>query len=188
VLARAGLGNHAMLAHALGQEALAERVVDLVRTGVQQVFALQVNLRAAQLFSQPFTEGKRRRTPGVVRQQIGQLRLKGRVNLGQVVRAIQFVQRRHQRLRHVPPAISAKAPWPQRGWIRLGWGWSRGFRDRCHEEASCASAQKWGELFSVLGAPIHQYCLPRLACHSERSVAKSKDLRLLSGCNLAMEL
>ncbi len=50
VLARAGLGDDALLAHAPRQQALAERVVDLVRAGVQQVFALQVDLRAAELF------------------------------------------------------------------------------------------------------------------------------------------
>ena len=45
VLTRAGFGNDARLAHALGQHGLADGVVDLVGTGVVQVFALQVNLR-----------------------------------------------------------------------------------------------------------------------------------------------
>ena len=49
VLARAGLGDDALLAHALGKQALAERVVDLVRAGVQQVFALEVDFGAAEL-------------------------------------------------------------------------------------------------------------------------------------------
>ena len=43
VLTRAGLGDHALLAHALGEQALAERVVDLVRTGVVEILALQVD-------------------------------------------------------------------------------------------------------------------------------------------------
>ena len=42
----AGFGDHTRLAHALGQHGLADGVVDLVRAGVVQVFALQVNLRA----------------------------------------------------------------------------------------------------------------------------------------------
>ena len=46
VLAGAGLGDDPRLAHALGQQRLAERVVDLVRAGVQQVLALEVD-RAA---------------------------------------------------------------------------------------------------------------------------------------------
>jgi hypothetical protein len=49
VLARAGLGDDAPLAHALGQQCLADRVVDLVRAGVVEVLALAVNLGAAEL-------------------------------------------------------------------------------------------------------------------------------------------
>ena len=40
VLARAGLGDDARLAHALGEQRLADDVVDLVRAGVREVFAL----------------------------------------------------------------------------------------------------------------------------------------------------
>ena len=50
VLARAGLGDDALLAHAPRQQRLAQAVVDLVRAGVQQVFALEINLRAARAF------------------------------------------------------------------------------------------------------------------------------------------
>ena len=41
VLAGAGLGDDPRLAHALGQQALAERVVELVRARVHQVLALE---------------------------------------------------------------------------------------------------------------------------------------------------
>ena len=41
VLAGAGLGDDARLAHALGQQRLADHVVDLVGAGVVQVFALE---------------------------------------------------------------------------------------------------------------------------------------------------
>ena len=51
VLAGAGLGDDALLAHALGQQSLTDAVVDLVGAGVQQVLALEVNLRAAQLLA-----------------------------------------------------------------------------------------------------------------------------------------
>ena len=47
VLAGAGLGDDALLAHARGQQRLAERVVDLVRAGVREVFALEEDARAA---------------------------------------------------------------------------------------------------------------------------------------------
>ena len=45
MLACAGFGNHAGLAHALGEHGLADGVVDLVCAGVVQVFTLQEDLR-----------------------------------------------------------------------------------------------------------------------------------------------
>ena len=47
VLAGAGLGDHAGLADALGEQRLAEHVVDLVRAGVVEVLALQDDACAA---------------------------------------------------------------------------------------------------------------------------------------------
>ena len=47
VLAGAGLGDDAPLAHAPGEQRLAERVVDLVRAGVGEVLALEEDPRAA---------------------------------------------------------------------------------------------------------------------------------------------
>ena len=41
VLARAGLGNDSLLAHAFGQQGLPDGVVDFVGTGVGQIFSLQ---------------------------------------------------------------------------------------------------------------------------------------------------
>ncbi len=46
MLAGARLGDDALLAHAQGQQTLADGVVDLVGAGVQQVFALEVDLTA----------------------------------------------------------------------------------------------------------------------------------------------
>ena len=56
MLTRAGFGDDALLSHALGEQSLAEAVVDLVRAGVQQVFALQIDLRAAQFLGEPFAQ------------------------------------------------------------------------------------------------------------------------------------
>ena len=47
VLTRAGLGDDALLAHLLGKERLAHRVVDLVRAGVVEILALEVDVRGA---------------------------------------------------------------------------------------------------------------------------------------------
>ena len=67
MLARAGLGDDALLAHAPGEQRLPQAVVDLVRAGVQQVFALEVDARAAESLAQPLGEIQRRGTAGVVR-------------------------------------------------------------------------------------------------------------------------
>ena len=47
VLAGAGLRDDARLAHAAGEQDLAEAIVDLVRAGVVQLVALEVDLCAA---------------------------------------------------------------------------------------------------------------------------------------------
>ena len=52
VLAGTGFGNHPRLAAVLGQERLADGVVNLVRAGVVEVFALEPDLGAAD-FSGP---------------------------------------------------------------------------------------------------------------------------------------
>ena len=52
MLSGAGLGNDALFAHAGGQQALSESIVDLVRAGVGQVLALEVDLRATQLIGE----------------------------------------------------------------------------------------------------------------------------------------
>ena len=45
VLARSGLGDETGLAHLLGQQGLAQHVVDLVGAGVVQVLPFEINLR-----------------------------------------------------------------------------------------------------------------------------------------------
>src|SRR5690606_18916968 len=62
VLAGAGLGDHAAFAHAEREERLAEGVVDFVRAGVIEVFALEVNLGSADFFAQTLGVVERRRT------------------------------------------------------------------------------------------------------------------------------
>ncbi len=51
MLAGAGFGDHALLAHAQREQALADRVVDLVSAGVIEVFAFEPNLRPAALLA-----------------------------------------------------------------------------------------------------------------------------------------
>ena len=73
VLAGAGLGDHPRLAHALGEQRLAEHVVDLVRAGVVEVLALEQDPRAAGVLAEPRGLGERAGPAGVVRQQVVEL-------------------------------------------------------------------------------------------------------------------
>ena len=75
VLAGAGFGDDARLAHAPGEQDLADGVVDFVRAGVEQVLALEINLRAAQFARQPFGKIKRRGPAAELAQVIGQVLL-----------------------------------------------------------------------------------------------------------------
>jgi len=52
MLAGAGFGNDPLLAHPAGEEDLANRVVNLVRSGMAEVFTLEIDFRAAKLFRQ----------------------------------------------------------------------------------------------------------------------------------------
>ena len=56
VLAGAGLGDDARLAHALGEQDLTKAVVDLVRAGVVEVLSLEVDLGASQMPREPLGE------------------------------------------------------------------------------------------------------------------------------------
>ena len=58
-----------MFAHASRKQRLAQGVIDLVRAGVQKVFALEINLCATRMCSQPLRVKQRRRSAGVIAQQ-----------------------------------------------------------------------------------------------------------------------
>ena len=108
VLARAGLGEDLALAHALREQTLRDRVVDLVRAGVREILAFDVDLRAAEALA----SGARRSTaPSAARrsaQQMVELEPERLVVAGLVERGRQLVERHHQRLRHVAPAVRAE--------------------------------------------------------------------------------
>ena len=76
VLAGAGLGDDPRLAEPLREHGLAERVVQLVRAGVEQVLALQVEALAGR---EPLGERQRRRAAGVLAPEPVELRGERRV-------------------------------------------------------------------------------------------------------------
>ena len=92
MLSGAGLRDDTMLAHALNQQRLSQTVVDLVRAGVQQIFALEINLRPAQFFGESLGEEQRRGTAGIRAQQFVQTTLEAAVLFCFLVMPLQFVQ------------------------------------------------------------------------------------------------
>ena len=109
MLPRSGLGDDARLAHADGQQRLPQRVVDLVRAGVVEIFAFEPDLRTTAMLAEPTRVIQRRGPAHVISQQRLQLCLKGIVLPGLVIGPGQFVQGPRQRLRHVPPTVLAES-------------------------------------------------------------------------------
>ena len=107
VLSGSGLGDDAGLAHAPGEQHLAEHVVDLVGTGVAEVLTLEQYGRPAALAQ---TSGviQGSGAAGVVGEEARELGLKGRVRARLLIGAGELVQRRDQRLGHVAAAVGAE--------------------------------------------------------------------------------
>ena len=148
VLAGAGLGDDALLAHAAGEERLADDVVDLVGSGVEHVLALEVDAGAAAMLGQRLGEIEAGRTAGVVAQHVGVLLLERRVAAGFVVGLGQVQQRGHQRLRDVETAEAAEAaPGVRHLEARLGGRDEAGGRhgiEPCIKREACARASDKG--------------------------------------------
>ena len=90
MLARASLSDHAALAHPFSQQSLAQRIIDLVRARMRQVFALEVDLRAAQVFGQVAGKGQRRWPAHIGVQQIIQFGLEPFIGTGFMIGSFQL--------------------------------------------------------------------------------------------------
>ena len=88
--------------------ALPQTVIDLVRPSVQQIFALQIDPCASEFLREPPRKKQRRRTPRIRPQQSVQPRRNFGSLLRLLVLALQLIERSHQGLRHIPPAINTK--------------------------------------------------------------------------------
>ena len=111
MLARAGLGDDAVLAHAPREQRLAEHVVDLVRTGVREVFALQQHAQPEPL-RQPPALGDRRRPARVAREQRRVLGAERVVVPRGAELGFELLERGHERLGREPAAELAEATEP----------------------------------------------------------------------------
>jgi hypothetical protein len=108
VLACAGLGDDARLAHAHREQDLPEAVVDLVRPGVIELVALEVDLRPAVMRGKPLREIERRGPAHIIAPEGVHQSVEGRVVLGGPVGPLQVQHQRHQRLGDEPAAIGAE--------------------------------------------------------------------------------
>src|SRR5688572_3408013 len=107
VLAGPGFGDDPLLPHPPGQEDLAHGVVDLVGPGVVQVLALEPDIRPEQC-AEARRSGQWRRTADIVAQHRAEFIAERGICLGGIEGRFEFLQRRHQRLRHVLPAVHSK--------------------------------------------------------------------------------
>jgi hypothetical protein len=114
VLSGAGLGDDSLLAHPLREQNLPQCVVDLVRAGVTEILALEVDPGAAEFFRQALGEIKRRLPAGVFPELALKLAAKRGIAPRGAVSLLQLDQRRHERLGHVSPAEDAEVAAPVR--------------------------------------------------------------------------
>jgi len=105
VLASSGLGDDAVLVHAAREQRLAQAVVDLMRAGVQQIFALEVNTRTVELFRKPPSVVEGCGAAGIGVQQMVQFLLKSWVFAGGEIRVLEFFERAHQHFGDVAAAV-----------------------------------------------------------------------------------
>src|SRR6202167_5928987 len=110
MLAGAGFGDDAPLAHAPRHHDLAEHIVDLVRAGVVELLALEIDFRAAEMFGQALGEIERRRPPDIVLEVAVHFGLERRVGFGLSVGLFQIEDQRHQRFGDKASAENAEMP------------------------------------------------------------------------------
>ena len=108
MLAGPGFGDNARFAHPPREQDLADAIVDLVRAGVQQVLALEIDFGAAQLAGEPLGKIQRRGASAEFTQIISELFQELRVVLGPGVLVLELLQRMHERLRNEAPAIGTE--------------------------------------------------------------------------------
>ena len=107
MLARAGLRDDPLFSHALREQPLRERVVDLVRAGVVEVFTLEPHGRADAV-GPAWRIAERRRPSRVVAERTIERGGEGRVGHCVRVRLGERVERGDERFGHVPSAECAE--------------------------------------------------------------------------------
>jgi hypothetical protein len=85
-----------------------DAIVDLVRTGVIELVALEVDLGAAEMLGQPLGKIHRRRTARIVRVEMIEFRPEGRIGLRLGPFLFQLQDQRHQRFGNETAAENAE--------------------------------------------------------------------------------
>ena len=109
MLTGAGLRDDTGLAHLLGEQALCQRVVNFVGTGMIEILALEINLCAAQILGHLVRIVQQGRTANIVFEQLIQLRVECRIIFIIIVRFFQFVDGIHQGFGDVLSAVNAES-------------------------------------------------------------------------------
>ena len=103
VLTSSRFGNDPLFSHSEGKQRLSDRIIDLVSTGVVQIFTLEVDLCPATSVRQSLGEVQWVWPTNECMQQAVELLLERRVSLGFGVFNRQFFQGMHQRFRDESP-------------------------------------------------------------------------------------
>ena len=109
MLAGTGLGDDAFLTHALGKDGLTKGIVNLMSTGMEQIFTLQENLCLAVMLRELLGIVEHGRTTCILLQDTLEVSDKLRVILVPIISLFQFVQDRHYRLRYILSAVLTKS-------------------------------------------------------------------------------
>ncbi|MCG3773482.1 MAG: hypothetical protein JW395_0290 [Nitrospira sp.] len=108
MLSCSGFSDNARLLHPPGQKPLPDRVIDLVSSGMTEVFALQIDLRSTQSLRESLRKVERCGTSGILLQIIGELGLETLVLFHQGIFLLQFKQGGHECFRNIASAIGAE--------------------------------------------------------------------------------
>ena len=109
VLTSAGFGDNPLFAHFLCQQNLSQHVVDLVCAGVVQIFPLQIDLAAAQIFCHPVCVVQHRRSAGIVPEQCPVFFQKFRIIAVFGISCLQLMHCVHNGFRHILSAENPKS-------------------------------------------------------------------------------